>query len=120
MMCVLVSGEALNKVRNFFISRMIIQPPPNQFHINLPTLRMNTRGYSKLSAYFFRDTQFHDLEGGKRLVKLIIFGVSIKTSSKFFGILWNHLKRTKDEVIDSSSVSSIVREKHKNSLPCSS
>jgi hypothetical protein len=86
MMCVLVSGEVLNEVRKFFISSMIIQHLPNELYINLPILGVNTRGYSKLSAYFYSDTQFHGLEGGKRLVKFIIFGVSIKTSSKFFGL----------------------------------
>jgi len=64
---------------------MIIHSLPNQFHINLTTLKMNTRGYCEFSAYFYSDTQFHSLEGGKRLVKFIIsFGVSMKTTSKFF------------------------------------
>jgi len=46
---------------------------------------MNARRYSEISAYFYNDTQFQGLEGGKRLVKFIIsFFVGMTTSPKFF------------------------------------
>jgi len=85
MICVLVSWEILNKFRTFFITSMIIPSLPNQFHINLPTLRINARGYSEISASFYSDTQFHSLGGGKYLAKFIIsFGVGMTTTSEFF------------------------------------
>ena len=71
----------IRKFRKSSITSMNTQSLPNQFYINLPTLVMNTRGYSDISAYFYSDTQFHDLEGDKHLVKFIIScGVSMTTS----------------------------------------